>query len=83
MGSDRSTYDGLLCDQPGHGSADCRARYDDLNTAEGLGVTSFVLAGALTATAVTLWLLDHGAAASPSLATRGCSLTPPGVRCLF
>lgn len=81
--ADRAPYDHLLCNEPGHGSADCRARFDDLNTAEALGVTSFVLAGALTATAVTLWLLDHRAAALPSVATRGCSLTPSGVRCLF
>jgi len=80
--ADRAPYD-RLCFATGHDAADCRARYDDLNTAEALRITSFVLAGALTATAVTLWLLDHRAAASPSLAARGCSLTPAGVRCLF
>lgn len=80
--ADRAPYD-RLCFASGHDAADCRARYDDLNTAEALGITSFVLAGALTATAVTLWLLDHRTAASPSVATRGCSLTPAGVRCLF
>lgn len=80
--ADRAPYD-RLCLDPGHGAADCRARYDELNTAEALGITSFVLAGALTATAVTLWLLDHRAAEPPSLAARGCSLTPSAVRCLF
>jgi len=79
----RAEYDTLQCTVPGHTATDCQARHDDLALADGLQVGAYVLSGALAATAVTLWLLDHRAAPSPTLATRGCSLTPSGVRCLF
>ena len=81
--SDASAYDQMNCASTRPVTADCLSRYDDIDTAQALQVTSFALAGAFTVGVVTLWFLDRRAAPRSPVAARGCTLFTPGVRCLF